>query len=71
MIEANLAVVLEGRCMKGDFVWDIAGFLLLNHADEIINYKRRIAKEDTVLGTSGRPFLESFVLGFNLFSLFS
>lgn len=52
-------------------MWDIAGFLLLNHADEIINYKRRIAKEDTVLGTSGRPFLESFVLGFNLFSLFS
>ncbi len=37
---------------------------------EIILYKRRIAKEDSVLVASSRPFLESLLLGFSLSSLF-
>lgn len=42
-------IVFARRCVKGYLVWDKAGFLLWNLSHEIINYKRRIAKEDTVL----------------------
>lgn len=40
--------VLERRCVKGDLIWDSRFSLMESLSDAIINYKRRIAKEDTV-----------------------